>query len=219
MNIYLVVEGNVGEKQVYAHWVPLVNPSISVVSNIDDVSKNNLFIIGGGGYPNYFDVIKDGALDVNSLDKFDRLVVAIDSEQMSHKEKRIEVEDYMNYLGLNINYKIIVQHFCLETWALGNIVIVSRRPRDSRLAKYKRFFDVLTRDPELLPDWPDENMNRSQVAECYLRRLLNDKYRNLTYSKRDPSALLNDSYYQRVKSRHDNTGHISSFKDFIQAFI
>ena len=30
MNVYLIVEGN-GEKKVYTHWVPLVNPKLSVV--------------------------------------------------------------------------------------------------------------------------------------------------------------------------------------------
>lgn len=32
MDVYLVVEGN-GEKRVYEHWVPLVNPKLRVVNS------------------------------------------------------------------------------------------------------------------------------------------------------------------------------------------
>jgi len=41
MNLYLVVEGPVGEKQVYAHWVPLVNPNLKIVNSLEEVAQNN----------------------------------------------------------------------------------------------------------------------------------------------------------------------------------
>lgn len=218
MNVYLIVEGK-GEKKVYAHWVPLVNPSLSVVNSLDEVQHNNLVIYSGGGYPNYLDVIEAGVEDVATNEQLDRLVISIDSEEMSYKQKRLEIDEFVKELGRTLDYKIIVQHFCLETWALGNKVIASRNPKDIQLRQYRNYFDVLTKDPELLLGYPKDNLNRSQFAARYLAKLLNEKYKNLTYRKGTPNALLHDQYFNRVKMRLETTGHIASFKDFLAAFV
>ena len=218
MNVYLIVEGN-GEKKVYAHWVPLVNPNLSVVNSLEEVQHNNLIIISGGGYPNYLDVIEDGIEDVVGNEQLDRLVIAIDSEEMSYEEKQKEIEQIVDASGEDLDYKIIVQHFCLETWALGNKVIVSRKPKNLQLQQYRSHFDVLDRDPELLPDYPIEDLSRSQFAARYLTKLLNEKYKTLTYKKGNPQSLLHDMYFKRVKMRLETTGHIASFEDFLAAFV
>lgn len=219
MNIYLVVEGPVGEKQLYTKWVPLVNPNLRVVTSLEEVVDNNIVIYSGGGYPNYFEVISNGVEDVKAHGHIDRLVIAVDSENMSYEEKRSEIDAYVKSLHVSFDYRIVVQHFCLETWALGNQMIVSRNPTDPRLREYLRLFNVLRQDPELLPDYPPERVNRSQFAALYLKRLLNEKYRNLTYSKSNPLALLHRKYYERVKARSENSGHLASFKDFLGAFV
>ena len=218
MNVYLIVEGN-GEKKVYAHWVPLVNPSLSIVSSLDEVQHNNLVIYSGGGYPHYLEVIEAGVEDVATNKQLDRLVIAIDSEEMSYEQKRLEIDEFVKAFGRNIDYKIIVQHFCLETWALGNTVIASRNPKDIQLRQYRNYFDVLKKDPELLPGYPEDNLNRSQFAARYLTKLLNEKYRNLTYHKGNPKPLLNQKYFNRVKMRRSSTDHIESFNDFLAAFV
>jgi hypothetical protein len=219
VNIYLVVEGPVGEKQVYAHWIPLVNPRLRIVNDLTAVQNDSVIIYSGGGYPSYFDVIEAGVRDVEANARFDRLVIAIDSEEMSREEKKAEIDDFIQTLGTHIHYRTVVQHFCLETWALGNKLIVSRNPKDSKIKEYRRYYDVLDMDPELLPDYPGETLNRCQFAERYLRRLLNDRYRNLTYRKSNPTVLLHDKYFQRVKERFTQTGHIASFDDFLSAFV
>lgn len=218
MNVYLVVEGK-GEKKVYAHWVPLVNPNLSVVDSLEEVQHNNLIIFSGGGYPNYLEVVEAGVEDVVGNEKLDRLVIAIDSEEMSYEEKRREIEKVVDASGKNLDYKIIVQHFCLETWALGNKVIVSRNPKNLQLQQYRNHFDILNRDPELLPDYPIEDLSRSQFAARYLTKLLNEKYKALTYKKGNPKPLLHDMYFKRVKMRLETTGHIASFEDFLTAFV
>ena len=126
---YLVVEGD-GEKKVYEHWVPLINPSLSVVESLNEVQQNNLLINSGGGYPNYFEVIKNGVEDVATNEQLDRLVIAIDSEEMTYEEKWREIDEFVKKRGKSLDCKIIVQHFCLETWALGNKAIASRNPKD-----------------------------------------------------------------------------------------
>ena len=218
MNVYLVVEGLVCEKRVYSHWVPLTNPSLSVVSNIDEVTNNSVLIMAGGGYPSYFDVIEAGVKDVAGNSAFDRLVVAIDSEEMTFDDKYSEIKEFIDCLGHQIKYKIVVQHFCLETWALGNKAIVTRHPKDPKLREYRKLFDVLRDDPENLPPNTAEDLNRSQFSERYLRRLLNEKNKNLSYSKKNPKVLLHEKYYKRVRHRFEKVGHINSFGGFIEAF-
>lgn len=221
MNIYLVVEGPIGDKQVYSCWVPLVNNSLKVKLNIDDVTEDSLYIIAGYGYPNYFEVIESAVEDVSNSEVFDRLVIAVDSEDMSYDEKRGEIEEFIGGLGVAVDYRIVIQHFCLETWALGNKAIVTRGTTNERIRFFRGIFDVLTDNPELLPALRTENeqLTRAQFAEKYLRALLHDKYRNLTYNKSNPKALLHPTYFERVKDRFDTTNHIRSFNDFLTAFL
>lgn len=219
MNIYLVVEGLAGAKMVYAHWVPLVNPDLRVRKNIDEVDQNSLWIVGGGGIPSYYQVIKAGVEDVASNESFDRLVVAIDSEDMSCHEKKSEIEELIDGLNFNIAYRVVVQHFCLETWFLGNRSIISRNSDVECVRKYRGIYDVLDNDPELLPEVPENSLNRAQFAYKYLSGLINAKNPILRYKKNRPSFILNDKYYNRVKERFDQTEHIASFGDFLMAFV
>lgn len=217
MNIYLVVEGEVGEKRVYTKWVPIVNPCLQIVQDIEEVTSNCVYIVSGGGMPQYFDTITAGIEDVAANPQFDRIVVAVDSEDMTYSEKYEEVEKHILSVNNQINYRIIVQHFCLEAWALGNKVTVRKNPQDAKLREYIKLYNVRQEDPEGLPGYLE--FNRARFAENYLRKALNDKYRNLTYNKSNPGALLNNKYFERVKDRYINTGHISSFDDFLTAFI
>ncbi|MCD4743977.1 MAG: hypothetical protein K8R67_16060 [Desulfobacteraceae bacterium] len=95
MNVFIVVEGEIGERYVYEKWIPLINPKLSVVNSIFDIKNDNFAIIAGMGYPNYFDVIKSAIDDINGVNNIDRLVIAIDSEEMSFDDKLKEVEDYL----------------------------------------------------------------------------------------------------------------------------
>lgn len=220
MNIYVVVEGEVGEKKVYKHWIPFVNPSLSHVDYPTQITVNNFYIISGNGYPNYMDTIKNAVLDVASnSNAFDRLVIAIDSEDLTYTDKYNEINNLIQSLNCNIDYKIIIQHFCLETWALGNKSIYTRHTGNSVLRDYKLIFNVSVDDPEILPPLPSENLNRAQFAEKYLRALLNEKFRRLTYSKKNPEVLFHPTYFERVKRRHLVDNHLASFGNFLSAFI
>lgn len=218
MNIYLVVEGKKTEPIVYPKWIKYINPQFKIVQDIDEVCDNHILMISGGGFPSYLSIIKNAALDVASNERFDRLVIAIDSEEMTYVDKRAEIEDFVNNLNLNIEYKVVVQHFCIETWALGNRILVPRQSDDERVKMYRDIWDVLDNDPAGLPPL-SEDINRAQFAEKYLKALINAHYRNLTYSKWNPKVLLDRKYFNRVKSRFEDTDHIASFNDFLTAFV
>jgi hypothetical protein len=219
MNIHIVVEGVIGEAKVYKAWVPLVNPSLSYASHISEVVSDNFSIVAGGGFPQYYDIIDAAIDDVNTHANIQRLVISVDSEEFSYEDKYNEIQDHISDSSCSAEIRIVVQHFCLETWALGNQVILTRHPHSDRLREYINFFNVSIEDPELLPGYSQEQLNRAHFAVKYLKCALNEKFSRLTYSKSNPIALLHPNYFKRVKQRLDNTGHIKSFEHFLGAFV
>jgi hypothetical protein len=218
VNIYVVVEGKVGERIVYKNWIPFVNQSLSYIENFQDYNENNFKIYSGGGYPAFFETIRAGIEESNMNPRIDRLVVAIDSEDLSYQEKYDEVSDFINEVGCNKDFKIIVQHFCLETWAIGNRKLSSKNITVHKLKDYKKFYCVYNNDPEGLPSYPKEELNRSQFCAKYLKKLLQNKYDHLTYTKGNPKILLNESFFNQVVKRLNQTSHIQSFSHFLNSF-
>jgi hypothetical protein len=218
MNYFIVVEGKRVEPAVYDKWISYLNPKLHPISHISEFKEDNYLIFPGYGYPFYFGVINDAIQDVLNNPTIDYLIIAIDSEEMTYEEKYQEIHDSISDYIDKINIIIIVQHFCIETWALGNRLIIRRNPENAQLKRYIRYFNVVTNDPELLSPIEQEDLTRSQFAEKYLRKALNDKYRNLTYSKNKPDVLVHPKYFQQVKLRYDTTKHIRSFGKFLDAF-
>ena len=219
MNIHIAVEGVIGEVKVYKAWVTLVNPRLSYASHISEVVNDNFSIVAGGGFPQYYDTIDAAIDDVNNHGNIQRLVISVDSEEFSYQDKYNEIEDHISGSSCLAEIWIVVQHFCLETWALGNQIILTRHPHSDRLRQYINFFNVSIEDPELLPGYSQEQLNRAQFAAKYLKCALNEKFSKLTYSKSNPIALLHPNYFNRVKQRLDSTGHIKSFAHFLRAFV
>ncbi len=217
MNIYTVVEGK-SEKTVYPIWIPLANPVLRLAETLDDVKDDNFYIISAGGYPQILDIVDSAIEDVNAIHAFDRLVISVDSDETTFEERLKEISDYINGKNCHAEIRIIIQHFCFETWALGNRQIIRRNPQALRIRNYINIFDVRTNDPEFLPANQRESLTRVRFAEKYLRAALNDRYSNLTYSKGNPSVLLNEGYFTQVKNRRHQTGHIESFSTFLSAF-
>lgn len=218
MNIYVVVEGELCARYIYESWISFFNPNLLPVDDLFAIEDNNYAVLASMGYPFYFQVIEDAIEDVNGTNNVDRLVLAVDSEEMTFDEKLNEMLHFLNGKQCSAEIKVVVQHFCFETWALGNKKVGPRNPKTDTLRNYKAFFNVLNNDPELLPVYPPESLNRSHFAEKYLRRMLNDKFRNLTYTKNNPKSLLHNSYFTEVKKRFKQTGHIASFAGFLDAF-
>lgn len=216
MNVHIVVEGNVGEKNVYQHWVPFVNSNLTYVESIFDVKNNHFSIVSGMGYPQYFDVIKYEIENVNEHGNIDRFVIAVDTEEMTYEEKLAEISAYVSPLQCKADKIIVLQNFCLETWGLGNSKLIKKNPDSSRLREFKDFYDVSTKDPENLPEY--NGFSRVAFATVYLRNALLERHRNISYSKRNPTALLHPKYFKEVQNRLEQTGHIQSFEGFLNAF-
>ncbi len=220
MNIFVTVEGKV-ELRVYKRWIPFVNPKMTCAGNkVFDLNTDNFAIISGGGYPQYLDVIRDAIADINSVDNVDRYVVAVDSEEMARVEKLAELQSFIENEcdSCTVPIYIVVQHFCIEAWALGNRRVGPRNPQSEKLKRYKEFFCVYENDPELLPTYRPRHSTRAQFAADYLDTMLKDQVPKLNYSKRNPRVLYRKSYFDEVKERLDTTSHIASFGSFWEAF-
>jgi hypothetical protein len=228
MNIYVVVEGEKTEKLVYASWISLINPQLTQALRIGDVDHNRFFIEGGGGLPYLFEVI-EGALEnvatisPNGYPLFDRLVIVVDSEDMTLFDKNQEIQDFVNQkCAANawvIDCRIIVQHFCFEAWALGNTRLFRGNIRDSRLMDYIAAYNVSLLDPELLPPKPSEELNRAWHAKKYLKMLFNEKFPKQGYSHTNPGPLCHPHYFWQIAQRRSTTGHVDSFGAVLTAFV
>ena len=220
MNIYVVVEGEIASKKIYQSWVPFVNPHLNYVDHISEIEHNNFSVLMGGGQPGILERIDGAIADVNNYKNVDRLVIALDSEDFTLEERYEWVYQHVSPKNCRAEIWIVIQHFCFEAWALGNVAIVSPNPKDLKLREYKNFYDVRVNDPEMLPPYPPEEINRAHFAEKYLRRaVLDSSNGQATYTKSNSNALLNRSYFDRLKRRLEQTGHISSFRGFLTAFV
>lgn len=218
MNYYVVVEGAATEREVYRSWIPLVNPQLAFVSHPSMLEDGKFTIVSGFGYPFYKKVILNAISDVVAMDGHTRLVVCVDSEDMDRQDKYEEILALITSAEEPLlDYKIVIQHFCFETWALGNRKLKSHTS-NSDLAKLRLQYDVSNRDPEGLPPLVEKQMNRSQHAEYYLKKLLNNKNKGITYSKNSPDVVAHPKYFEQVKNRLHDTHHINSFDSFLTAF-
>ncbi len=218
MNYYIVVEGKRSEKKIYANWITQINSKLRQINNITDFSSDCFFIISGFGYPNYLDIINNSIQDMNRYPNIDFLVIAVDSENKTYDEKYAEIENFINN---KINLKkviIIIQHYCIETWALGNRIVIKRNPQDPILRSYLRFYNVRINDPELMESINKESMNRAQFTHVYLKKILNERFRNLSYTKCNPDIICHNKYLLQIIERMENTNQIKSFGAFYNSF-
>jgi len=218
MNIVVFTEGKT-DRKVYKAWIPFVNNQITSVDRIEEVSHDNYALILGYGYPSYFHDISAVIQQVNSHGNIDRLVICIDSEDKTLSEKRQEMTTFLSTESCNSCVFVVYQHFCLETWALANRNVCPANTNHQSFQTFKRFFNVLTHDPENLPAYPLKNWNRSQFAATYLKAMLQASNTHSTYNKPNPTPLLNRKYFQEVLLRHTSTSHIPSFAFFLNAFV
>jgi hypothetical protein len=216
MRYYIVVEGRSSEIKIYPKWIHFLNETLTQIYDLRDTIDNAFYLVSGDGYPNYLEIIKNAVEDVNAIGNFDCLVVAVDSENTSYQEKYDEIKKIVGGNLKSAELKIIVQHFCIETWVLGNRVACRKNAQDKTLLEYRSVHDVRNADPELLPAYKD--MNRAQFAYSYLRCILRDWYPGAVYTKAKPAIILDEGYFSQIKKRLESTMHIQSFKAFLDAF-
>jgi len=220
MNIYVVVEGETATKELYKSWIGYVNPKLKPINYVHEFSQNNFYVLAGYGQPRYWGQIEAAIDDANKIHDIDRLVISLDSEEMSFEDKLHEVKERVSQIGCRVEVKYVIQHFCLETWLLGNKAMFRTGPQDEILLDCLKIYDIRSHDPELLPSHPKLGLNRANFAFRYLKAGIRDKFNNKKYyNKRDAGVTLEQGYYSQVKKSLEHNKHVKSFGDFLTAFV
>jgi len=217
LNIYFLVEGQT-EKKVYAKWLPYLQPNLSQVRFVDEVTENNYFIVTGGGFP---DILKKGIenaiKEINEYNNFNYLVLAIDADYKTVDDKLIEIKQriapYQAELNPKCQLKIIIQNCCLETWFLGNCNAYPENIEGTDFSSYANFFNVSQHNPELMQVPEKLDCSIASYHESYLKKMLltNNGQR---YSKKMPSAVCTPDYINALQSRVNKTTDLPSLKSF-----
>jgi hypothetical protein len=182
--------------------------------SISDLIDNNFTIIKGGGFPGYYDVIKNSIRDVNQLGVVDYLFICVDSEERSYSEKLKELETFIKEEcpAVHSGLVLIVQNHCIETWLMGNKRINISSPQNRELLRYRDFYNVNIKDPEGLSSIDGRTIGQFSVD--YLKLMLREK--GLAYSKNNVSAVDKRVYFNQLVRRFRDDNHIKSFGIFFQ---
>ena len=218
MNLYIIVEGAKTEMRAYPEWLATLLPELSRVDDYQEVEHNNYYLFSAGGIPSIYNHLVHAAEDITGLaDRYDYLLVCIDSEDLSLVDRKVALEKALkerNFsLPTNCKLEVIVHKHCIESWFLGNRRVCSRAPESECFRALKAHYDVGTQDPEEMPLAPNQTGTVAQFHAYYLREMLKEK--NMRYTKANPSAVLTTSYFQEMKNRTVETGHLDSFRQFL----
>lgn len=216
MNIYFIVEGKRTESKVYPAWLSYLAPNIRKISFFDEPDKNTYKIVNANGQP-FYPEISDAINEVNSVGKYDYLVLCLDAEDYSVDEVEADIHCFLEKEQLKLDHAeliLIVQNRCIETWFLGNRRIYSRNPQNPVLAEYTNYYEVSAQDPEQMGKYRGFNTH-AHFHEAYLQALFAEK--NLSYTKKYPGHVLDETYLKQLKARiHDEPNHLITFQNFIK---
>ena len=219
MNVYFLVEGKRTERKVYPKWLSMLLPNLKFVNFFQDVVSNNYKIFSGDGFPHLLHKhLRASIEDVNEDGNYDYLVICLDSDDCTVDERITEVNDFLieNNIELNdnIEFRIIVQQKCIETWMLGNRNIFKNNPTDTELVKAINFYDVSENDPETM-EKPDLFAgSTSDFHYYYLKGMLSE--RNISYTKKNPRDVIEKHYLDGLIKRSQETNHIKTFTNFLE---
>jgi hypothetical protein len=221
MNIYVVVDGEYATKKIYQNWIPLANRQLKCVDYLNELTENNFIVYASqNGYPGIWSLTEKAIEDANNIQGIDRIVVCVDSEDEKYSEVLSKAQQRVKKKTCKIPVKIVIQHFCLETWLLGNINLFHGKTKDKLLQEYYTRFDIRKLDPADLPDYKQKIMNRAHFAYYYLLAGIKHTHGNKKYyNKRSPGIAQEETFYNSVYDRCKKQGHIQSFNDFLNAFL
>ena len=88
--------------------------------------------------------MKNAVKDVNEIGKYHYFAMCIDADEVEVNFRIMEVKTFMenNEIALNpnTNFILIVQNRCIETWFLGNRIVVQK---ESNRRRFKRICQIL----------------------------------------------------------------------------
>ena len=221
MNLYVIVEGDKTELNVYPAWMSLLAPQLMRISDAWDVTENCYYLFSGGGIPHIFSHVQNAIADINSINAqkehgYDYLVVCLDTEESSRQTILKRISDDMKAQKQTLRDTELVvceQQVCMETWFLGNRMVFKDNPQSAAYRRCIQFFDVSRENPELMGS-DDAELNRAQYHHMYLREMF--KERHMMYSKNNTKEVESESYLKQLISRYEETGHLVTFGNWFE---
>ncbi len=216
MNLYFIVEGRRTEARVYPRWFTHLLPNHNRVQAADEAATNSYYLISGEGYPNLlYETLPDAIETILSLPTCDYryLILCLDADEATVEERINEVlEAYQeNPLPDVVNFRVVVQNRCIESWFLGNRRIFPRNPQNSTLRGHIGFYNVADNCPEEMGYLPAFR-NHAHFHEDYLRLIFQE--RNLSYSKQLPGQVQEEHYLNQLIARSEDSA-LQTFGQFI----
>ena len=238
MNLLFLVEGAKTEPKIYRSWLKFLFPGIQEVLRPEDMINNNFQIIAGCGYPNMVSrprnskipsLLEACMLDLSGYSAIDYLIICIDSENETYQNRFDEITQKINQIILDhpkislVHHKIyvIIQHCCIETWALGNNELTGgtsslSAEETANYEKFREYYDIALKDPETMECCPPHQSfrGRQRFHQKYLQYYF--RMHGLKYSKNDPSEVQKSEYFLALCRRCQSTGHLQSFQKLVQ---
>lgn len=220
MNMYILVEGRVTEMMIYSKWISYLIPKMSVVQKVSDIEEDNFYMFSGYGYPNILGRLAGCINDINRHGNIDYLVICLDSEDESIKQRKNIINKRIASLKIKLNPKtrlqIIVHNRCIETWFLGNRDLWKGDVKNELLRDMIEDYNIFKQDPERLNGNRSlvEHRTRAQYHYCYLKHLFNEN--KIAYTKKNPGRTTTQKYLRSLIERNGDTGHIPSFGYFVE---
>lgn len=219
MNLYFLLEDEKSFLKILPGWLEYIGLDYSRVPDIKEVQENNYVLQSGHGVTQLVTKVLFDTIDTLILNpgKIDKLVIILDSEELTIEERKKRVEEQINNHYPNINFAfdiiILVCNCCFETWLLGckGLYPLSVEEK-SFFYQYYHHYNVETHNPEEMMKPAGSNETTAKFHFHYLHELL--RYKGIRYSKNKPDYVATENYFKGLVERIDTTEHLNSFRTF-----
>lgn len=223
-NLYFVLEGEKNEPAFYEAWVKYLNPHFEKVSDERAAIDNHFYILKGSGIPSIYEDLCNAIDDLNGTYlQYTHLFVCCDAEELTVQQRIAEFEEELMNAKIKLRpdceLHYVIQNPCIETWFLGNRIIVRPNPQNAELVKFLNYYNVKQNCPELMPAYLAGGYKwKAQFHLEYLKAVL--KERNINYSKNNPKPVLANYYFDEMKKRIlSPEGHLQSLRSIYDRLI
>ncbi|EHK0032266.1 hypothetical protein KB973_001202 [Vibrio parahaemolyticus] len=218
MKVYILVEGECTELQLYPEWIQHLCPNLPHHKTVDEYgqAKNGFYIVSGFGYPSMLNHIENSIKDITQYGG-DYFITILDAEEDSVEEKKRVINDCISQFTVptRVNTHVIVQNRCVETILLGNPSKIPRVNLTNPFDEYFNYYNVIQNDPELMGCYT-EGDNHAKFHLKYLKQAF--KIKKIRYSKSNCRDVLPKTFLDGITARVAVKGDMHSFGEFITLF-
>jgi hypothetical protein len=226
MKLYILIEDSRSFYDILPHWLKILLPSYAHVRTVNDMTQNSYVLFSGHGYPGLIGINPSrpeknrlgDAIQTVADNNIDMLILCLDADDSGVECRREQIRGRIESYPIKnrCRYEILVLNKCTETLLLGNVKAYPRVP-SANFAPFCEHYNVGRFDPEDMKK-PDSFMKSSSVYhEKYLKAMLRES--RVTYTKSNPPGIVKKrSYFNALLKRAETTGHLSSFRNFVDFF-